>query len=151
MQEFTQKIPKSVWDNIQKDVEEYVESEDEKSKLWRQKILRNINKSLIIYPNSIDLLATKADYLKRSKDRENCLLQAYAMAKQLNDFKNQTLISSSLAAFYIDDLDNFSKGIYWISQGKAALLNFFDEDEQRELIELELKLSARESMPRDGS
>lgn len=133
-------VPQSVWRVIQNDVEIYVESSEEEAEAWRKKILLKLNKFIKIYPKSIDLLATKADYLTRKSQREKYLLKAYSMAKRYGDVKNQTLISSSLAILYIEELENFIKGGVWISKLRDALLNHFDEEEQKTLEELEMKL-----------
>lgn len=132
-------IPQSVWLSIQNDVEEYVDCSIEKTENLRKKILNKINGFIKIYPHSVDLLATKADYLRRLSQRETCLLKAYSMAKRLKDLKNQTLIASSLAVFYIDDLENYDEGNIWLLKLKDALLSYFDEEEQKTFDELKTK------------
>ena len=135
-----QMVPQSVWRVIQNDVEIYVESSKEEAEAWRKKILLKLNKFIKTYPKSIDLLATKADYLTRKSQREEYLLKAYSMAKRYGDVKNQTLISSSLAILYIEELEDFIKGGVWISKLRDALLNHFDQEEKKTLEELEMKL-----------
>jgi hypothetical protein len=134
-------VPKAAWENLQSAIEKYVDSSDENAEILRKIILLKINRLIKIYPNSIDLIATKSDYLKKPAQREGCLLKAYFMAERCADFKNMTLISSSLAVFYVEDLNNYDEGDVWVSRLRNNLLHYFDEDEKKALKELEIFLS----------
>ena len=130
----TQIVPKAVWSIIQNDVEKYVECSTEEAETLRKKILLKINSFIKICPESIDLLATKADYLKNDKQRISCLKKAFSFAKNKNDYKNQTLISSSLASLYIEELKLKTMGKIWLTHLESALKNHFDKDENEMLI-----------------
>jgi hypothetical protein len=60
------------------------------------------------------LLATRADYVDRPEDREYWLLAAHAEAEKRGDIKNLTLITESLASFYIEERPDREQGKRWL-------------------------------------
>jgi hypothetical protein len=86
------------------------------------------------------LLATRADYVDSSVARGDCLQRAYAAAKQLSDAKNMVWVASSLASFYIEEINDVRKGAAWLFTLRELLVATPDASEQAEVNRLELLL-----------
>jgi hypothetical protein len=88
------------------------------------------------------LLATRADYVDEPEGREYWLLAAYSEAEKRGDLKNRVLIASSLASYYIDEVDG-SAGTKWLDALSSDLDAFPMEYEGSELERLRGVLERR--------
>lgn len=102
----------------------------------RRRLIRTLNRLQSTYGARPSILATKAEYAKRSGDRERLLLEAFKNAKHRKDAKNLTLIASSLAEYYADEDPKPDELTKWISHLKDALKNYYDDGEAAVLKEL---------------
>lgn len=104
--------------------------ENEKSAALRKKMLRLLNRLSMKYGDKPSILATKADYVVSNKKRVNLLEDAFSLAEKMGDHKNMTLISSSLAEFYVEDMGDLRNGRAWLDRLANALLDYPDSMEQ---------------------
>lgn len=89
------------------------------------------------YGSEPSLLATRADYVESSEDRERLLLAALTEAKRTSDEKNQALTADSLAHFYIEEIQDFDQGAKWLGRWRETLGTEAGSHDQRELARLE--------------
>jgi hypothetical protein len=61
------------------------------------------------------ILATRADYVDHSDDRERWLTAAYEQARRLRDAKNLVWIASSLAGFHVEERPDPARGAAWLA------------------------------------
>ena len=106
----------------------------------RRGMLRALNLLEATFGRRPSILATKGEYVKRSSQRQQLLLEAFESAKRRRDAKNLTLISSSLAEFYADEMRNPQEAGRWASQLEKALGTFFDKSEAAVLKSVRRKL-----------
>ena len=92
------------------------------------------------YGSKPSLLATRADYVDSTDEKENCLRRAYTVAHELGDVMNMVWVASSLAAFYIEDAGDADKGAEWLSLTREHLATAPDESEWEEVARLEALL-----------
>ena len=105
--------------------------EDKKFSDLRKKMLRRLNRLSIKYGEKPSIFATKADYVISNKNRENLLKSAFYLAEKMHDYKNMTLISSSLAEFYVEDIGDLENGKKWLDCLGVSLSKYPDQMEQR--------------------
>jgi hypothetical protein len=89
------------------------------------------------YGSKPSLLATRADYVDSSEDRERLLLAAFTEAKRTSDEKNQALTADSLAHFYIEEVQDLDQGARWFGLWRETIGAEPDPHDQRELARLE--------------
>jgi hypothetical protein len=89
------------------------------------------------------LLAIRADHTYSLEERESLLLAAYHEAKHRADLQNQTWLSHSLAAHYLDAVGNDMAGERWLVVAEHSLLQFDAELVAEELARLRGMLDAR--------
>src|SRR5687768_2888819 len=94
------------------------------------------------YAPKPSLLATRADYVESSEDRERLLLTAFTEAERSGDEKNRLLTADSLAHFYIEEVRAHDHGATWLGVWRDSLGTEPDSDDQRELARLESILFA---------
>ena len=82
------------------------------------------------------ILAMKADYAEDTIERIRLLEKAWEHAEGGAYRANKTLIASSLAETYIDELGNVDKGKDWLSRLEKALGDHWDDDEHKEFQRL---------------
>lgn len=102
------------------------------------RLLKRLGKKYGARPS---LYATKADYIGRPRLREKYLLKAYAITCS-DDLHNKSLIAASLANFYISEQPNPALGRHWLTQLKADVANYPDDDAQEEIQRLEYALTS---------
>jgi hypothetical protein len=90
------------------------------------------------------LLATRADYVEDSARREYWLLLAFAEAERLGDKKNLTLISHSLADYYLEHAPDERQATFWLDRLENCLKDHFEAFEAKELARLRSRLETRE-------
>jgi hypothetical protein len=95
------------------------------------------------------LLATRADYVDTSEEREYWLLAAYEQASIRSDAKNLIWISSSLAALYVEDLTDPVKGAEWLARLDQYLQATPDDSESQEAIRLQVLLERLREEPQN--
>ena len=83
------------------------------------------------------LLATRADYVDSSDQREQLLLSAYAEADRIADDTNRELIADSLTHYYIEEVPNLDEGARWLGIWRSALGTELEANDQHELARLE--------------
>ena len=124
----------SDWDVVKAVATDYANAVvDENHKymaLSRRKMLRLLNRMSKKYGERPSILAIKADYVASYRRREDLLELAYALAQQISDFQNITLVSSSLAEFYVEEMPSEGKGKLWVGRLRRALQDHFDQSEQ---------------------
>jgi len=67
------------------------------------------------------LLATRADFVDSSVERERLLLAAYSEAKRIADGMNRELIAHSLAQFHIEEMGSVDEGAKWLGVWRDEL------------------------------
>jgi hypothetical protein len=67
------------------------------------------------------LLATRADFVDSSDEKERLLLAAYSEAERIADAMNRELIAHSLAQFYIDEIGSVDEGRKWLGVWRDEL------------------------------
>jgi hypothetical protein len=82
------------------------------------------------------LLATRADYVEGSEEREYWLLAAYQQAHDRGDSKNSVWIAASLAAFHLEEVPDVTKGAQWLECLEGHLQSFADSSETKEAVRL---------------
>lgn len=97
------------------------------------------------------LLATRADYVTSSADREYWLLAAYREAENRKDRRNQTWISHSLAVHYVEGTEDEAEGLRWLTLLESALQEFRDDEAEEDLARLRSRLSKRRRSGRGAS
>jgi hypothetical protein len=83
------------------------------------------------------LLATRADYVDSSVERERHLRRAYDAARELDDVKNLVWVASSLASYYMEEASDLDEGAQWLGALREHLLISPDEHEEAEVQRLE--------------
>ena len=89
------------------------------------------------YGRKASLLATRADYVESSEDRERLFLAAYEEAERIGDDTNRGLIAHSLAEFYLDEIKDAERGTTWLGLWRDHLGVEPDEYDREELSRLE--------------
>lgn len=104
--------------------------------------LKGLQKSFGVHPS---IVATRADYEKKPKRRVELYKRAFQLAQDIGDARNQTLVSSSLAQIYTEELRNSREATTWLKVLKEALKHYPDDCERGEWRRLsrEVKRMAR--------
>ena len=89
------------------------------------------------------ILATRADYLSDVQERITLLKRAYEAAKGRKDYKNKTLISSSLSDLYVRELKDCQSGQFWLGELRESLDTYWDDWEASILDELSKLIKAQ--------
>ena len=92
------------------------------------------------YGSKPSLLATRADYVESTDERERLLLAAFTEAKRTSDEKNQALTADSLAHFYIEEVQKIDQGAKWLDLWRDTLGAEPEPHDQRELARLKFVL-----------
>lgn len=123
----------SEWDNVKAVAADYANAvlsqDDIAMERARQRMLSLMNRMFRKYGERASILATKADYVVSNRRRAVLLLRAYTLARQAKDFKNVTLVASSLAEFYFDDEQDNDLGDVWLERLGDALKDYSDHSE----------------------
>lgn len=118
-------IPAEAWDRIHDLSLQYANSVTAGRRVLaesvRKQILRALNGLESKFGRRPSILATKGEYVRRPSDRQRLLLAAFSSAMRRGDAKNVTLISSSLAEFYADEVKDSQQVKKWITQLERAL------------------------------
>jgi hypothetical protein len=110
-----------------------VESEDEgEEQVKRIKLFGFLDGLQKKYGELPSILATKADYASDDNVKVALLQKAFEIAKTKRDDSNLTLISSSLAQAYIEDLKDKVQGKKWLNELKSCLAKKMDRGEADE-------------------
>jgi hypothetical protein len=83
------------------------------------------------------LLATQADYVESSGDRERLFLAAHSEAERIADGKNRELTAHSLAELCIEEVPNLDEGAKWLGIWRNELGTEAIQYDVRELTRLE--------------
>lgn len=133
-------ISKEEWKEIEELAEKIVsadDSDDENlAREYTRDIIRKLNNLQNKYGDLPSILATKADYVDDINQALIILKKAYEIAQSMNDKKNLTLISSSLAQKYIEELEDNKQGKIWLDELRINLNNSYDDYEFKEYIRL---------------
>ena len=73
------------------------------------------------YGRKPSLLATRADYVESSEQKEWLLRLAYTESERIADTENQQLIVHSLASFYIEESPDASEATKWLATWRNLL------------------------------
>lgn len=111
------------------------EAESEEN-IYTSQLLQYLDELEAKYGALPSILATRADYVSDSKEQSALLRQAYALAEASHDIPNLKEIAHSLAALYIEDLQDPSEGQTWIKRLRDHLSSSPDKDFQDELKRL---------------
>jgi hypothetical protein len=95
------------------------------------------------------LLATRADYVDTSEERDYWLSAAYEQARVRSDKKNLVWISSSLAALHLEDLGDPVKGAEWLARLREQLQATPDASEFEEAGRLQVILEGLREPPQN--
>lgn len=110
------------------EIAELAEDEDAERRDATQRLFRVLDELEHKYGRRPSLVATRADYVDEDK-RATLLEEAFALAASIGDDTNRTLIASSLAELYVDDLNDLERGKYWVDRLGECLKHHFDEGE----------------------
>jgi hypothetical protein len=88
------------------------------------------------------LLATRADYVESTEERERLLLAAFTEAERTSDERNGELSAGSLAQFYIEEVQDLDQGAKWLAVWRSALGTEPVPEDEREVARLESILLA---------
>jgi len=89
------------------------------------------------------LLATRADYVEATTERERLLVAAYREAERRADLRNQAWIAHSLASHYVEAGLDDEEGERWLLIAEKHLRAFPDEDVEDDLDRLRAALGRR--------
>ena len=116
---------------------------DAESDAARGELLTLLDVLDLKYGRKPSLLATRADYIDSAPEKEQCLRQAFAAAKELDDRQNLTWVAASLASFYLEDVSDIPNGASWVMTLRGLLAEAPDVSMQPELERLEKLLISR--------
>lgn len=88
------------------------------------KELHNLEKK---YGRTPSILATMADYSEDKQIELSLLKEAYVSALEIDDDKNKTYISASLAEFYTERLEDLKKFNFWLNKLFYHLEKYSDD------------------------
>src|SRR4051812_26580119 len=116
------------WDRIVGYATKYASASGSRSKAEtiRRQTLRALNTLRRRYGLRASIEATKAEYVKRSATRESLLIRGFEIAKRRKDFRNKTLIASSLVEFYLAEKSDNVSCARWANELERCLSDFFD-------------------------
>jgi hypothetical protein len=136
------------WDLLRELAVEVVNAEPgEDEELCRRRLLDYLDGLESKYGPLPSILATRADYLVDDvPGRVTLLSRAYALAAEAGDARNQLHIASSLAAIYIEEVENAAEGGKWLARAKEHLGAGTDVD-RREYARVEKSLRRLQSHP----
>ena len=107
-----------------------------RAEVARRALLRALSKLEGALGERPSILATKADYVKTRSRRQELLLRAFDSARRRRDRRNITLIASSLAEFFADEVGDKEQAVKWIKELEQALSVHFDRTEANVLDSL---------------
>jgi len=109
------------------------------ARLSLMRVLDDLEKK---YGTKPSLLATRADYVESTDEREWLLLAAFTEAERTGDDRNRELIADSLAHFYIEAVSAFDQGAKWLAVWRDTLGPEPDSDDRGKMARLESILLA---------
>jgi hypothetical protein len=135
-------ISDSDWDILSALAREVVEGVDrpEDDKSAEQRLLKFLDELEQKYGKRPSILATRADYIDDDRERATLLEEAYELARTMNDSLNRTLIASSLAQLFTEDIEDHKSGRRWVDELGDCLALHWDDGEHREYLRLIAKL-----------
>lgn len=104
------------WQLVRQYAEEIVEASSNgvDSHLLSSNFMRLLKRLEKKYGRLPSILATTADYTEDAIYEMSLLKEAYITACELNDKKNKSYISASLAEYYIEQMPDNEKHQYWL-------------------------------------
>lgn len=108
---------------------------------YKEQMINLLDKLQTKYGELPSIYATKADYIDDIQQEVVLLKKGFDIANNLNDKKNRTLISGSLAQRYIEELRDKANGIIWINKIEDCLKEYYDKDEAEQCSELKKLLN----------
>jgi hypothetical protein len=96
------------------------------------------------------LLATRADYVTGTEERDYGLTAAYEQAAARGDIKNLVWISSSLACLHLEDAADPARGKEWLTRLEGHLRVAPDESEAEEAVRLRELLNRLQERPQNN-
>jgi hypothetical protein len=135
-------ISDSDWEvvsNLARDVVESVERPEEHEGAERR-LLMFLEELEQKYGKRPSILATRADYVEDVRERVTLLDEAYELATAMNDSLNCTLIASSLAQLFIEEMQDKKSGRIWVNELGECLALHWDDGEHREYLRLTAEL-----------
>lgn len=109
----------------------------------KRHLLRFLDELDATYGETVDVLATRADYTTGARKRAWLLRRAYRLAEKLRDSSNLMLVAHSLAEHYAGQKGKTALARHWLEILKAHLRRKPDDDGRRWAIELEKQLGAK--------
>jgi len=88
------------------------------------------------------IVGARADFEDNQRKRVRLWKRAYHLAQARQDFKNVTLIASSLADYFIDERQDKRRGRYWLKRLAEALARYDIPDERKLMRRLSVALRA---------
>lgn len=136
------------WDLLHELAVEVVNAEaGEEEDLCRRRLLDYLDELESKYGPLPSILATRADYLVDDIPGRLALFnRAYALAAEAGDARNQLRIASSLAALYIEELEDAAEASKWLARAKGYLGDGTDVD-RREYARVDKSLRRLQSRP----
>jgi hypothetical protein len=133
-------IPTKAWDRIHELSLHYANSvtagQTATAEKTRRAMLRALNSLEARFGKRPSILATKGEYVKPTSRRRDLLLDAFDAARRRGDKKNITLIASSLAEFFADEVQDTEQARKWAHHLEKALVEHFDQTEAQVLKSL---------------
>jgi hypothetical protein len=135
-------ISDSDWDILSDLARKVVESVDrpEDNKSAEQRLLKFLDELEQKYGKRPSILATRAYYIDDDRERVLLLEEGYKLAAAMNDSFNRTLIASSLAQLFIEDMEDHKSGRIWVDELGDCLALHWDDGEHGEYLRLIAKL-----------
>lgn len=80
-----------------------------------------------VYGRLPSILATEGDFTERPADSLSLWKEAYTAACEIGDAKNKTIISATLAEFYVEEVLDRQRAVFWISTLGENLKGYTDD------------------------
>jgi len=123
------------WDLVHELAIEIVNAtkEDEEA-AYRRRLLDYLDELEAKYGALPSILATRADYVDVDDvpSRLDLLLRSYSSAVTRGDVRNQLYVALSLAALYVDELEDVAQGRQWLARAREHLTMAGNEVDVRE-------------------
>jgi hypothetical protein len=96
-----------------------IANDDDREDVSRAALLSLLDELEETYGPLPSLLATRADYVESTEDREGLLHVAFAEAERLGDSRNMQLVAHSLVEYYAEETLDLGQGECWFQQWRT--------------------------------
>ena len=138
-------IPKKQWIKVKEmaaELSSYYNFTDKKYLKLRTVFFNYLDLLEKQYGKNPNILATKGDFCDDENQALKLLRDAYRLAEKELDYKNCTLISSSIASIYVENKNNYTMGNKWVKELELNLNKYQDKDEYDKMKYLKKRLRA---------